>query len=352
MDKRSVFKVSVVVPVYNVGKYLHRCMDSLLSQTLREIEVICVDDGSTDGSGDILDGYAKRDRRVLVIHQANVGAGPARNAGLDAAEGEYLFFCDPDDWCSRNMLKDMYLRAKRDDADVVFASNFICVGDDDRIVGRRRIAPSVTRKPFSPEKFSRTVFQLFPHVPWNKIVRNSFIKSLGLRFQSLPRSNDAYFVEALLAAASTVSAIDKAYYWHRVRRPGSLVSASDKNPLTGYVARDELRDFLKKNGMFEPYGVSWAFAVFVSAVKDMQAFTSGTALQRSYDEFRRRLLEDPDMKLLFEHPHFSRSRKEEYDAVVEDPDAKRFLLLVGLFLGALWASLAFAKFKMLKVQSK
>ena len=87
-------KVSVIIPVYNVEKYLRACLDSVVNQTFRDIEIICVDDGSTDGSGAILDEYAAKDSRMRVIRQANAGAGAARNAGLDVATGEYVFFAD------------------------------------------------------------------------------------------------------------------------------------------------------------------------------------------------------------------------------------------------------------------
>ena len=99
-------KVSVIIPVFNVEEYLGECLDSILGQTLREIEVVCVDDGSTDGSAAILDTYAAKDGRVKVLRQPNAGAGAARNAGLAVATGEYLLFCDPDDWCEKRCCLD------------------------------------------------------------------------------------------------------------------------------------------------------------------------------------------------------------------------------------------------------
>ena len=102
-------KVSVVVPVHNTEQYLRQCLDSLVSQTLREIEIICVDDGSSDGSLAILQDYAALDSRVCIIEQESVGAGPARNAGLDAALGEYIAFLDSDDFFEPSMLEEAYV---------------------------------------------------------------------------------------------------------------------------------------------------------------------------------------------------------------------------------------------------
>ena len=101
-------KVSVIIPVYNVEKYLRECLDSLVNQTLKEIEIICVDDGSTDSSLDILKEYASKDNRITVIKQQNLHAGVARNAGLSVARGEYVHFLDSDDWVSVDNYSKLY----------------------------------------------------------------------------------------------------------------------------------------------------------------------------------------------------------------------------------------------------
>ena len=113
-------EVSVIIPVYNVEKYLRACLDSVVNQTLRDIEVICVDDGSTDGSPAILAEYAAKDPRVKVLTQPKSNAGAARNAGMSIATGEYLGFVDADDWCELTLFEKAYGRAKEVNADLVF----------------------------------------------------------------------------------------------------------------------------------------------------------------------------------------------------------------------------------------
>ena len=100
-----MIKVSVIMPVYNVEKYLHQCMDSLVQQTLTDIEIICVDDGSTDNSLAILQEYAQRDSRIIVLQQKNSGAGVARNTGMKIVKGEYLAIVDSDDFFELDMLE-------------------------------------------------------------------------------------------------------------------------------------------------------------------------------------------------------------------------------------------------------
>lgn len=112
-------KVSVVVPVYNVELYLAECLDSIASQTLGDIEIICVNDGSTDGSADILDDYATRDERIVVIHQPNRGPSAARNAGTAVARGDYLYFFDSDDVLDFDALEALYSRSVEDRLDVL-----------------------------------------------------------------------------------------------------------------------------------------------------------------------------------------------------------------------------------------
>ena len=117
--------VSVILPAWNVSPYLRQCLDSIVSQTLTNIEIICVDDGSTDGTLDILREYAEKDSRILVIHQENQGAGAARNNAMRYAKGKYLSFLDSDDFFEPDMLEKSWEAAERNNADiVVFGCDF------------------------------------------------------------------------------------------------------------------------------------------------------------------------------------------------------------------------------------
>ncbi|MBQ8450144.1 MAG: glycosyltransferase, partial [Bacteroidaceae bacterium] len=112
-------EISVIVPVYNAEAYIHRCIKSLLAQTFDDFEVILVDDGSLDGSGDICDDYARKNSRVRVFHKENGGVASARQLGVDKARGEYTIHTDPDDWVEPTMLEELYYRAKTETADMV-----------------------------------------------------------------------------------------------------------------------------------------------------------------------------------------------------------------------------------------
>ena len=124
--------ISVIVPVYNTEKYLHRCVDSIINQTYQNLEIILVDDGSTDSSGCICDEYAKKDERIKVIHKENAGQGVARNIALEYASGEYVGFVDSDDWIDPRMYQTLYTYAVKDQSDIVVCGRYLYWDDREK----------------------------------------------------------------------------------------------------------------------------------------------------------------------------------------------------------------------------
>ena len=177
-------KVSVIIPVYNVEPYLRKCLDSVVNQTLRDIEIICVDDGSTDGSAAILSEYAAKDPRVKVLMHEHANAGAARNAGMSVATGEYLGFVDSDDWCDLTLFEKAYAKAKADNADVVLWRHREC---DERSGTARREVPfgaSIgVRSPFAATALGDSAFSCFNFAPWNRMVRAETVRRQRLEFQ-------------------------------------------------------------------------------------------------------------------------------------------------------------------------
>lgn len=287
-------RVSVIIPVYNVETYLRRCLDSLLGQTLRDIEIICVDDGSTDGSPGILDFYASDDARVKVVRQENAGAGAARNRGMDLAAGEYLFFCDPDDFCDRRMLHDMYLRAKAKDADIVVAGKTVVDAETGETIVEKPLSAGMVwgmRQPFPPERIAGRIFSFAKSVAWDKLFRRGFVVSRGLRFQALPRSNDVFFTDMALATARRIALVRKGYYRYSYRRDGSLTFAKARHPFAAFEAYRAVEEALREKGLFGLYGRNFTEVFVPIMLANLKAVRAPDVFARLYGMVRGRLLE-------------------------------------------------------------
>lgn len=190
-------KVSIVVPIFNVEAYLGRCLDSLLSQTMEDIEIIAVNDGSTDASLHILQQYADQDQRIVVINKENGGVSSARNEGIHAAQGDYIGFVDPDDWVDQEMYEAMYSEAMAEKADVVMCTYFREFGTHSKekvfplpekvCYRQEEVQDNMLRRLIGPlkEEIANPEFLDAWGTVWSKLYRADIIRQNGLRFIDL-----------------------------------------------------------------------------------------------------------------------------------------------------------------------
>lgn len=205
-------EISVIVPVYNVEKYLRRCVDSILSQTYREMEVLLVDDGATDQSGSICDAYAAQDPRVRVIHKKNGGLSDARNAGMEASAGKYLCFIDSDDFIHQRMLEVLHNLALREDADVAVCG--ICDCYEGSQTNQSKEIREIVCTGVEALKLTLEGNDL-PGSVCSKLIRRELVSDH--RFLKGKTYEDAFFTPELLIPARKVAATTESlyYYWHR-----------------------------------------------------------------------------------------------------------------------------------------
>jgi glycosyltransferase involved in cell wall biosynthesis len=252
-------KVSIVIPVYNVEKYLRECLDSILNQSLRDIEVICVDDGSKDNSLKILEEYSQKDSRLSVIIQKNQGAGAARNIGLERATGEYVLFFDSDDYILEGALEKLYNHAQSKNADITICRSFKCFEQEKDL---QEISYSVKTKlldgktDFSPKDIADNIYQFCVGWPWDKLYKLSFVKENKLEFQNLRHSNDTFFVLFSLALAEKISILEENLIVHRYHNK-SLAATRIKAPDCFYFALLKLLESLKNRNLYESFEKSF-----------------------------------------------------------------------------------------------
>lgn len=221
-----MYKVSVVIPVYNAQKYLRECLESVKNQSLKDIQVILVDDGSTDDSIRILEEYVQNDSRFLLIRQKNQYAGVARNNGLRVAKGEYICFFDADDYFEKTMLEEMYQTAITHNSDITICDVYLF----DNISKTIQIPSWMLRDEYIPENMQtfsyqdmpERIFQLTTAAPWNKLYKKSFLDDLGLQFQGTKIHNDEYFVSMSMVLAKKISVVNNRLVYYRINNNESL----------------------------------------------------------------------------------------------------------------------------------
>ncbi len=294
MNKET--KVSVIIPVYNTEKYLRQCLDSVVNQTLRDIEIICVDDGSTDGSIEILREYEQKDSRVKVLCQKNQYAGVARNNGMTIASGEYYMFLDADDFFELELLEKLYQKGKDLNADVVLCG----ANQYDERTGQFKDMPwllkerYIHKQPFNWKTQPNRIFQVTSLQPWNKMVSSSFISENNLKFQALPRANDVYFTMSAIALANRIAAINTVMVHYRVGMSSNLQAQNEKTPLSFCEALTAVQERLETEGLMEQLWLSFAEDALSQSVYNlkrlqgkMEAYqTLANALEEHYlDDF-------------------------------------------------------------------
>lgn len=228
-------KISIIVPVYNASKYLHRCINSFLAQTLTNFELLLIDDGSKDDSGIICDEYAQKDKRIKVIHKKNGGVASARQCGIEQAIGEYTIHSDPDDWVESDMLEVMYNNAKKNNADIVLTDFFTETKEGQRYTQQR---PQSLRQ----EDILKDLLMVRLHGScWNKLVKSNLYKRHNIGF--IPGINMCedilFWFQILQSQPLTIAYVNKAWYhYDKTINENSIsnnMSKSSKQSLIAYI---------------------------------------------------------------------------------------------------------------------
>lgn len=249
-------QISVVVPVYNTAKYLEQCICSIMNQTFKDLEIILVDDGSTDNSWEILKRFERRDTRITVIHREKSSGSAAmpRNIGLGCATSKYIIFLDSDDYFDLNMFEKMYYYAEKNQADLVICDNYYVSPVSGVIKNRSgELCHKYLddKKVFSYKDMPDTIFQISNSV-WNKLILRDTLTINRLEFQENTRSlDDLYFANLLLLFSKRIYVLNEKLVFYRQFRPGSQTTAVAKNKESIFFAFDKLNKYLIRNHLYD-----------------------------------------------------------------------------------------------------
>ncbi|MDY4931576.1 MAG: glycosyltransferase [Alistipes shahii] len=281
-------KISIIIPIYNVEKYLCRCIDSVLAQTLKDIEIIMVDDGSPDNCPILCDEYAKKDRRIKVLHKKNAGLGYARNSGLEVATGEYIIFIDSDDYVSQNMFDRLYSVATRDQADAVFCGlqrsfnekNFLQkrdVTEETKMCGEQVKKLALDFVASAPHDNIERHYEMSV---WHSIYRRELLEKNNIRFLSEREivSEDLPFQVDFFLAADRVTFIPDILYTYCVNNSMSLTNTFRFEKIYGTITLFHLLQ--QKLVLYDPQQLR-AKRFFIGYMRGMSVHISQLNIPRS-----------------------------------------------------------------------
>jgi len=246
-----MLKISIIIPVYNVLNYLSACIDSVLKQSFSDYEVILVNDGSSDGSGDIVDQYdLKYPERIRVVHQMNKGSGEARNVGLMEASGEYIFFVDSDDTIKPDVLEKLWSAVERTSFPDMLVFSADIVNERGSIIGKVRIKQPYLM-PFTIYDNSTVLFD-FPCV-WNRIVKRSMFIDHGILFPPRTLYEDLLTTPKLLVLAKSIVYADEKPYNYLIRSGSVINNSSNQRHREIAEVFNCLIDFFQQNNIAEAF---------------------------------------------------------------------------------------------------
>lgn len=289
-------KVSVIVPVYNVKEYLPCCLESCMKQTLYDIEIICVDDGSTDGSGELLDVYKELDPRFQVIHKPNGGLSSARNAGCDAATGQWIMYLDSDDYLEENACERIWIESMEGDTDIVIfgSKTFPNIPKADAWYDSVLHVQSRRFNEFTPDVLFSTPGAR-PFV-WRQAFSSEFLKETGIRFDEEAKFGEdlIYQMKAFPMATHFAFISDELYHYRWYREDslmGKLKNQPDEKMKQHILMVEEITRYWKEKELLDRYSVEYVDWLLNFIVPDLtnlkmeQSSTFAAALKSLIEKY-------------------------------------------------------------------
>lgn len=310
-------KVSILVPVYNVEKYLRQCLDSIINQTLKEIEIIIINDGSTDTSLDIIKEYASKDNRIVIIDKKNSGYGHSMNQGLERASGEYIGIVESDDFVELNMFETLYELAKKHDVQVVKSNFYFYWSSPTAKSTKQNFLPQEDINKIITPSNDQSIFWVMPCI-WAAIYQTEFLKNNNIKFLETPGASyqDTAFNFKIWASAERVYLTDDAFLHYRQDNETSSVN----NPGKAFCVCDEYQEielFAKKKKLninIQQLIQRLKFGCFFWNFKRLSYPLNYKFLKHMSSDFK--LAQE---KQLLSHEFFSKKELKKIETIIKHP---------------------------------
>lgn len=236
-------KISVIVPVFNAEKYLKMCLNSLVSQTLKNIEIICIDDGSTDNSLATLDKFKSKDDRIKIIKQKNYGVSMARNNGISEAQGEYIGFVDADDWVDKDFFEKLYNAAQKYNADIATAGYY----RRGKILRSKKLNYKKEEKITNPTEKIKAVYIPKWNYIWNKIYKRESLLKIDIPFENGRYYEDMIWLVKVIYSLNSLVTVPNIFYHYRKNEGSIVTQKSKKHSDDRNYAEKEMLKFMKEH---------------------------------------------------------------------------------------------------------
>lgn len=335
-------KVSVIVAIYNVEKYLERCLESLIHQSLNELEIILVDDGSKDKSSSICDNYAKKDNRIIVVHKKNQGLGMARNSGLELAKGEYIVFVDSDDFIEKNAYQEMYDMIKSENAEMLI-TNYYEYDTKNNIKKEMRTIHNT--RSVEGKEVKKLACQMVGYSPlekneddigmsvWKNMYSRKYIEENHIRFYSERDyvSEDAIFQLMAIPKMKKILLSTNCYYYYCQNDSQSLSSTFRESKFEEYKKLYEKEyELLKKNGIIET-GKYYIATTFLGNIRaHIKQLSMSRYPKKKKKELIKKIQEDAVVQKVLEwYPYRRTSMKQKLFSIALKRAGTSLLLLFG-----------------------
>ena len=248
-------KISVIIPVYNVEEYLSECIGSVLNQTYKDLQIICINDGSTDNSLKILNDYAVKDSRIVLVSQENQGVSTARNKGINVAEGEYITFLDPDDWFEPELIEFALKAINNSHSDIaIFCPNYL--KNNKKEINKEQLEYLSEAK----EKRYKHYRNNLVNYSWDKLYRTDFIKKNNIKFcEQIDQTEDVLFSLECLSHNPKIEYIPKCLYNYRINRAGSAMTNYSKlvvNQIKAFKTMLDCEFYINSNDQFKIFCIN------------------------------------------------------------------------------------------------